>query len=213
MKKTLEGSIHQSIITTAYLSLIVFCLSLGQVANAIPIDRVDFSGSAVTYGFDGETAGTTTVNSDILTVSQGVVSSFNWTGTPLVEPTYNNQGGGTATRLDFLSDVSAIGLDFVSNNATVSLSIFDSSDTFLESIELSDFGLPLQNGFPSGFVGLDTGVNNIAYALFDTPYQQGFDFYIDNIIYQQVDVPEPSPLVIMALGLLAIGFLKRKDSA
>jgi len=213
MKKTLEGSIQQNIIKTAYLSFIVFCLSLGQVANAIPIDRVDFSGSAITYGFDGESSGTTTVSSDILTVSQGVVSGYDWTGTPLIEPTYNNQNDGLAARLDFFSNVSAIGLDFVSDNTTVSLSIFDSTDTFIESIEISDLGLPLQNGEPSGFIGLDTGVNNIAYAIFDTPYQQGFDFYIDNIIYQQVDVPEPSPLVLIALGLLAIGFIKRKDSA
>ena len=162
-------------------------------ANAAPILRGDFDPSAVEYEFVGLPFGQIIVSDGNLTVSDGEVRTV--ARGDLVSPTYYDGNDASVIRLDFASSISAIGLDFNSNNADTTLSVFDSLDNLIESFTLSAAEQFPCAGFLCGFVGLDVGALNIAYVLIDTPLI-GDELFIDNIIYQAI---EPTNFFTLAI--------------
>lgn len=184
--------------------LAILLLALPMAANAIPIDRADFDPSAVEYGFDGEALGAIVVGDGFLTVSNGNVA--NLARGDLVVPTYYDGNDASIIRLDFASSISAVGLDFNSNNADTTLYVFDAFDVLIESFTLAVADQFPCGGFRCGFIGIDTGGLNIAYALIDTPLI-GNELFIDNIIYQ---APEPGTLALLGIGLAGIGLARRR---
>jgi hypothetical protein len=136
-----------------------------------------------------------------LLLSNGYVVDIGSAGT-LSGFVYYDGADSSVIRLDFASAVSAVGLDFIVNNQPTTLSLFNSSDQLIESTTLSNIGLPIAGNFPNGFIGLNVGSNVISYATIDT-ILVGNELYIDNIIYQS-QVPEPTTLAILALGMLGL---------
>ncbi|MGB0748118.1 MAG: PEP-CTERM sorting domain-containing protein [Magnetospiraceae bacterium] len=124
----------------------------------------------------------------------------------LVSPTYLDTTNNNI-RLDFSSAVSAIGLDFNSNNVNVTLFVFDALDNLLESLTIPTAEQFSCGSFLCGFVGIDVGSNLISYATVDTP-MANTSIFIDNIIYQQV--PEPATLALFGLGLAGMGVAARR---
>jgi hypothetical protein len=174
-------------------------------AEASPILRAGFDVGATTYNLSGATTGSVTATDGDANLSNGSVASI--TIGSMVSPTYYDGGDSSVIRIDFLNPVSAFGLDWYSNNANPTLSVFDSGNTLLESLTLNWTSFPTIDGFPTGFIGLDVGSNSIAYATIDTPLN-GNELYVDNLIYQRTTaVPEPATLplaAIAAAGLIAI---------
>ncbi|MGB3725778.1 MAG: PEP-CTERM sorting domain-containing protein [Glaciecola sp.] len=188
-----------------------FALLLSGIANAGLITLSEFDATATTYDFSGLTDGATTVGDGFLTVSNGEVISINEGS--LIAPAYYDGEDSSVIRFDFLTLVSAIGLDFYVNDQPTTLSIFDSTDSLIESITISNIGLPTSTGFPYGFIGVNAGANLISYATVDTPLI-GNELVVDNIIYQSTtEVPEPSTLAVFTLGLMGLASRKLKKQA
>lgn len=187
----------------------VLSFLLMGTANAIPIDRVDFDSSAIEYGFDDASIGDVVASDGNLFVTNGVVATI--ARGDLIVPTYYDGNDASVITLEFSSYVSAIGLDFNSNNADTTLSVFDDSFNLIEAFTLATLDQVSCDGFLCGFVGIDVGSNLIAYVTIDTPLN-GDELFIDNIIYQ-ASVPEPTTLALLGLGLAGIGFSRKKKTA
>jgi hypothetical protein len=113
-------------------------------------------------------------------------------------------------RLDFSSFVSAVGMSVYYNNSNVSFKLYDINNILLDS----SLSSPTQYGQINGFVGLNTGINNIAYALIDVPGQVNIhDLYVDNVIFQQtVAVPAPGSFALLGLGLMFLASRRFKKA-
>ncbi len=190
-------------------------LGLGSAvapAQAAPIARADFGPGEITYDFDMAANGSTTPTDGVLTVSNGATT---FVGAPfglLSNLAYRDNGSGAAIRFSFAGAVSAVGVDFISNRSDVTLRLYDAGDTLLDSTTIGWTTLPLGLGFafPTGFVGLDLGLNVIAYATIDTAVT-GDGMFLDNVIYQST--PEPASLALLGLGTLALAGFRRRTAA
>lgn len=189
---------------------IALFLGLSQ-AEASPILRAAFDVGATTYDLTGATDGSTTATNGDAALSNGVV--IGGSIGPLVAPNYYDGGDSSVIRIDFLNPVSAFGLDWLANNANPTLSVFDSSNTLLESLTLDWTTFLSVGGFPQGFIGLDVGSNAIAYATIDTPLN-GNELYVDNLIYQRAAaVPVPATLPLLAIGVAGLAAIRRRKAA
>lgn len=180
-------------------------------AEASPILRSDFESGATTYDLSGAAFYGVTATNGNATLSNGLVSGF--TIGSMLGPIYYDGADSSVIRIDFLNPVSAFGLDWYSNSANPTLSVFNSNNTLLESLTLNWADFSAVSGYPYGFIGLDVGSNSIAYATIDTPLN-GNELYVDNLIYQQtaaVSVPVPATLPLVAIGVAGlIAFGRRK---
>jgi hypothetical protein len=110
-------------------------------------------------------------------------------------------------RIDFASNVSAVGLDVYYNNADVLFQLFDSSNNLLDSIYAS----PTNYTGIGGFLGLNVGSSLISYAIVGVPTVSGHDLYIDNIVYQGATVPDEANIVgLLGLSFVGIAMFRRK---
>ena len=161
------------------------------VANANIIAREDFAGSAIDVDFSDGVDGAPTYISGILTVSGGVTQTnlFDPPG-PMDIFNYTNNGAngtpiGGVIRLDFATEVSAVGVDVHYNISPVLFELFDANDTPLKSILAS----PMDLGKITGYLGLDAGSISVSYALLSVPDLPGeHNLFIDNIVYQALGV-------------------------
>lgn len=194
-------------------------LSLGFIqvnsAEAGSIKRSDFNPDATVVDFDRASGNTFTDGN--LSVTNGVITNTGQFYSPAVtDEGYYDGNNGALVRLDFLEEVSALGMDFVTlPSLDMTLSVFDKWNNLIESITLDTDSLPKApstNFNPIGFIGLDVGSNLISYATIDTP-KIGDEFIIDNVVYQSAaqSVPEPASMLgILAVTSLGAASVKRK---
>jgi hypothetical protein len=167
------------------------------LAQATAITRANFSSNAVTYNLSsGVSNGDVTIsNGTLMSLSIGSIS-----GTA-----YYDGGDSSVIRIDFANPVSAFGLDWYSNSANPTLSVYSSSNTLLESLTLD---WTLTNAL--GFIGINLGSDLIAYATIDTPLN-GNELVVDNLTYQRAGtVPAPATLSLLALSGAAMLRARRK---
>jgi len=194
-----------------FLVLAALLMQFGQAQGGV-INRADFGPSALSVDFSGGVVGSATYTSGNLTVSGGNIQN-----SPSIPPLdalkYTNDGGGgnpagAPIRLDFATQVSAIGLDAYYNNSPVLFDLYDSTNTLLDSL----LSAPTDYGSISGYLGLNVGADLISYAIFSLPGKPNIhNLYIDNIIYQSISsVPEPATLALLGLGLAGFVFSWQK---
>ncbi|WP_259366372.1 MULTISPECIES: PEP-CTERM sorting domain-containing protein [unclassified Colwellia] len=194
------------------VTLAVLIISICSSANAGLIQLADFDVSATTIDFSDATLNSSTYTNGIFSITGGNITN-NTINTSIFGLNYSTQTNSNpgVFRLDFSSFISAIGMNVHYNSSDVSLRLFDINDVLLES----SLSSPTQYSTISGFVGLNTGANNIAYALIDVPGRVNIhDLYMDNVVYQRVtDVPEPSTLAIFALGMMGLASRRFKKQS
>lgn len=187
----------------SFLTLLIGCFALifSSITNAGFIAVDDFDADATIFDFTGFDIGEITAGDGVLSISNGVVTSNDFGN--LNGKSYYDGADSSVIRLDFVTMVSAVGLDFYVNNQPTTLSIFDVNNVLIESVVVSDIGLPVEF-FPYGFIGVNAGANLISYATVDTPLN-GNELVIDNIIYQDINsIAEPSALAIITMGIIAL---------
>ncbi|WP_353931230.1 PEP-CTERM sorting domain-containing protein [Okeanomitos corallinicola TIOX110] len=192
-------------------------VTLGAVGNAqaASINRSDFNADAVNFDFESSAPNSTVATDGNVTVTNGRILSVGSIGS-VSGNTYYDGADASVIRFDFLNPVSAFGLDFLANNADITLSIFDNANNLIENLTLDWTTLPRAGGFPNGFIGLNAGSNSIAYATIDTPLN-GNELYVDNLVYQYATataVPEPASLIgILGLGAFGVTSLRKRKTA
>lgn len=193
-----------AIVTTIAIGVGVVGTSSAQAAS---INRSDFDANAINFNFESALTGATSITDGNLSVNNGRVLNIGSFGL-ISGKGYYDGGDSSVIRFDFLNPVSAFGLDFIANNADITLSIFDNANNLIESLTLNWRQVP-NYGYPSSFIGLNAGSNSIAYATIDTPLA-GNELYVDNLIYQSgTAVPEPSSMLGLA-GAGVFGAICRK---
>ena len=190
----------------AFAGLIIITSSL---ANAGLIERIDFDSNASEFDFTGLTNGAINVGDGNLSISNGTVN-VNVSVGDVIAPSYYDGNDSSVIRFDFVSQISAFGLDFTSYNQDTTLSLFDISNNLVESFTISTSEQVSCANELCGYVGIDTGSNLVSYATIDTPLN-GHELYIDNIIYQTAEIPEPATLAIFVLGLAGLTSRRLKN--
>jgi hypothetical protein len=184
-------------------------LLVAHAAHATPITRLQFSSAAVNFNFGPANAGTLTDGElSVLATLDTALNSNNFVPSSAIESPNSN-----GIRLNFLSPVSAVGMDFFANNTPTTLRIFTSGNALIETLTISNVGLPIGTsfGFPYGFIGLNAGGSIIDHAILDGGLGANVvDVRIDNVIYQATEVPEPASLTLTALGLAVVGMRYRR---
>lgn len=212
-----------SILTTVGASL-VFSVNV----NAALITFDDAISGATSYSFDGDGDSiddvifTTTDPSGFNTVGPGANMSYidepGLEGSTLINPDL---------RVDFL--VGAIDFlrfgfaldDFQETvNTHASFEVYNSADMLLASaFEYGLYTLPdgtNRSNFPEGIIDVSFA-GTAAYAIFDfnNDITGGQRYIIDNFegTFGSSEVPEPSSLLLMGIGLAGLGLVRRKKKA
>ena len=121
-------------------------------ASAMPITRAQFGLGAMNFDFGPANAPTLT--DGFLTVTQALINNVD--SNDFVSSNAIDNGSGGGIRLNFTTPISAVGMDFFTNNANVTLSVFDATNTLIESLLIPFGALPIGSpfSFPYGFIGL-----------------------------------------------------------
>ena len=121
-----------------------------------------------------------------------------------------NWGGPQSLWIDFKSPTNFIGGDFAvlsstfgSNASTLQLFTYDSTDKLVGASAI----LNLTDTFQS----LSANFTNVRYLELRANTQTAW-FSIDNLVVDQAQVPEPTTLVLMALGLAGFGYRGYKSA-
>lgn len=205
--------------STSAAVLLAGSLAFAAPANAAIITFDGAVSGATSFGFDGDGDGV-----DDVVFSTTDPFGFNTAG-PGPNQSFINEPGlegttelDTDLRVDFVFGAVdtlrfgfAVNIPF-GNVDGVTFNVFDASDTLIGSSSLlADFTLP--NGlnpssFPEGLVAVDfSGV--ASYATFDFSTNNAFRYIIDNFegtfgSTEEVTVPSPGSLGLLALGLIGL---------
>jgi hypothetical protein len=121
----------------------------------------------------------------------------------------SNQFNGGAFTISFAAPVSAFGFNWGAADQPWTMSLFGANNTLLETINIAAQTDP--------FAGLIGGLNlsGITSVVFTDQSSYGFDYILlDNLQYVQanvVDVPEPSSLLLLSLGLIGFVAVRRRQ--
>lgn len=210
-------------------------LSAGA-AVAMPLTRADFSAAATDINFDNLTGGTdffsgdpittqyagqgiTFVNPDFPTLANAMPIGSGAITDSKPNVAFIQQGSGGSgpdvppQELLFSVPVTKVGMSFfLSGGADVTLDVFGAGNTLLESETLT--GTLLDSGFQEGFIGLgEPSLITEATITSHGSDGQSFNFSIDDVLFQgPVAAPEPATLVLLGVGLVAFGAVRRRTA-
>jgi len=202
------------------LSIAIFStvLLFSNISNAVTIDFNTLVSGSTSFGFDSDgdfiddVIFSTTDPSGFNTVGPGSNQSFinepGLEGTTALSPDLRVDFlNGAVTNLSFGFAVDTFG----SGVDGVSFSIFDSSDTLLNStFQFGNYSLP-SSSFPEGFVDLSF-LGIASYAIFDFSNNSAPRYIIDDFTLSPVPVPAAAWLFGSAL-LGFFGFSRKKANA
>lgn len=133
-----------------------------------------------------------------MTVDSGLTSSYGISGQSL------HNSGGTPTSFDIIFDneVSAFGLWGGAYNTSWNFSAYDISNNLIESATITTSCCSAQ------FNGLaNTGMSKVTLSGYGD-----WVIFDDLMFTEQVSAPEPTSLALLALGLVGIGFSRKKKT-
>lgn len=112
---------------------------------------------------------------------------------------FDSGGGTAAVEFSFAQDMDRVGA-YVSGvrNSTVTLEVYDASDTLLETLSIGTVSLP---NWPNNFLGIEdlTGIRRAVFS--------GADFGVDGLTFEAsapLAVPEAGTLPALAAGLTGL---------
>lgn len=183
--------------------------------NGLPSDDATLSaGTVIDFESDLPGPATSLTYPDVtMTPSLGVsgqlrvetLTGFNTTGQHI---SLRRQEEAQAIRFDFLSPVNALGMNIGGTNKIWLLTAYSATNAVLDThaIPIND---PSDDKAWYGIVAADIAyatLINTEFAQFPSSSTQDY-ITIDNFTYSQV--PAPTPLALLAIGLLAVGVSNR----
>jgi len=195
-------------------------IKVAAVLMSMSCSTLAFSG-IITSSVDSSLSGASVIdfNSETLgsfsnRIFNGDVTISPTSGTFNIETAHSGQYGSSGAYLgspsgqsfviDFATTVSAFGFSWGAADQSWVMSLFDTSNSLLETISIAAQTTP-----HIGFIGAD----NIGISKVTMTVGSGFDYIIlDDFQYvtENMSVPEPLSIALFGLGLAGIGFSRQK---
>lgn len=191
----------------------IACVTLifASMVQAGPILLGDFSGGESIETFDISTpaVGPFTLGNNTFSETSSGTGGPGWRilGLGSTAPILTDNAGISDITIDFSTAFSRVGLDVFIGPATYAVSFFDTDLNLLGQISGTDAGVS-----DSFFVGWEHlgGISRI--NILETSGENGRVGGLDNLRWENASVPEPSIIALFGLGLLGLGFARRRKA-